>query len=225
MATIAEFAIPADDFPLGHIFETLPDVTIEIERVVPTNKAILPYFWARNVSVDRVRETFETQGALQSFTIVDDLGDQGLVRADWDHDVEGFSPGLLRQNSHCFPQMGHRKSGFSNSAPRIPIRLQPFNGTALTTESTLNLDVSTVSVKGMELVSTASLLISGKRYCSPIIADILISHERLALTNWLKSWELLASRSPPDCAQPEDGQYLPIMASTTCRGNSTKSRS
>lgn len=95
MATNAEFVVPAEDFPLGHLFETLPDVTIEIERVVPTNRALLPYFWVRNVPVDRVRETLEAQGALQSFAVVDDLGEQGLFRADWDSDVEGVLTGIV----------------------------------------------------------------------------------------------------------------------------------
>lgn len=95
MATIAEFAIPADDFPLGHIFETLPNVTIEIERIVPTNHAILPYFWVRNVPVEHVQETLEAQGALESFTIVDDLGTQGLFRAEWNPDVEGVLTGIV----------------------------------------------------------------------------------------------------------------------------------
>lgn len=95
MATIAEFTIPADDFPLGHIFETLPDVTIEIERVIPTNRAILPYFWVRNVPVGRIRETLKAQGALESFTIVDELDSQGLVRADWNGEVKGVFTGIV----------------------------------------------------------------------------------------------------------------------------------
>lgn len=95
MATIAEFTIPAADFPLGNIFETLPDVTIEIERVVPTGRAILPYFWVRNVPVERVQQTLELQGALESFTVVDTLDSQGLIRADWNADVEGVLTGII----------------------------------------------------------------------------------------------------------------------------------
>lgn len=89
MTTIAEFTVPTRDFPLGHLFETLPDVTIEIECVVPTSGAVLPYFWVRNVAVERVRGALEAEGALESFTVVDDLGSQGLIRADWSADVEG----------------------------------------------------------------------------------------------------------------------------------------
>jgi predicted DNA binding protein len=95
MATVAEFTIPAEEFPLGHAFEELPDVTIELERVVPTNKDVLPYFWVRNVPVEEVRVTLEAQGALESFTVVDDLGTQGLIRADWCEDSEGVLTGFL----------------------------------------------------------------------------------------------------------------------------------
>lgn len=95
MATIAEFSIPADDFPLGHLFDALPEVIIEIERVVPTNNVILPYFWVRGVPMKRVEETLEAQGALDSVTTVDDLGDQGLFRANWDPEVEGILTGIV----------------------------------------------------------------------------------------------------------------------------------
>lgn len=95
MATIAEFTIPADDFPLGHIFESFPNVTIEIEQVIPTNNAILPYFWVRNEPVEHVQEKFEAQGAFKSYSLIDDLGDQGLFRAEWDSDVEGVLTGLI----------------------------------------------------------------------------------------------------------------------------------
>ncbi|WP_158058603.1 helix-turn-helix domain-containing protein [Halorussus halophilus] len=95
MAIIAEFSIPSEDFPLGGIFDAIPDVTIEIERVVPTKKAILPYFWVRNVPVERVQKTLEDQGALDSFTVIDDLGEQGLFRADWDINTEGVLTGII----------------------------------------------------------------------------------------------------------------------------------
>lgn len=95
MATIAEFTIPADDFPLGHIFEPFPNVTVEIEQVIPTNSALLPYFWVRGEPVEHVQEQFEAQGPLESYSLIDDLGDQGLFRAEWNSDVEGVLTGLI----------------------------------------------------------------------------------------------------------------------------------
>lgn len=95
MSTIATFTVPADAFPLGHIFESFPGITIEIEQVIPTNHAILPYFWVREEPVENVQKALEAQGALKSYTLVDDLGDQGLFRAEWDADVEGILTGII----------------------------------------------------------------------------------------------------------------------------------
>ncbi|UPV99833.1 helix-turn-helix domain-containing protein [Halorussus gelatinilyticus] len=95
MSTIAAFTVPADDFPLGHIFDSFPEITIEIEQVVPVTDAILPYFWVREEPVEHVQTALEAQGALKSYTLVDDLGDQGLFRAEWDPAVEGILTGII----------------------------------------------------------------------------------------------------------------------------------
>jgi len=36
MATVMELASPADEFPLGTVFGNLPEVTVELERIIPT---------------------------------------------------------------------------------------------------------------------------------------------------------------------------------------------
>lgn len=95
MATTAEFVIPAETFPLGHLFETLPDVTIEIEQVVPTNREILPYFWVRRVPVAAVRERLIARGELESVSVVDESDGQALVRADWNPDAVGVLTGIV----------------------------------------------------------------------------------------------------------------------------------
>lgn len=98
MATIAEFTIPADDFPLGRIFERLPDATVELERVVPTDTDILPYFWVRDGDSDHVRATLADEPAFTSVSIIDDLGDEGLFRAKWDPAVEGVLTAILQSD-------------------------------------------------------------------------------------------------------------------------------
>ena len=96
MATIAEFTIPTDDFPLGRIFESLPNATVELERVVPTDNAILPYFWARNTDADHIRDALEDEPAFESVTLIDDLDDSGLFRAQWNQGVESVLTGVLQ---------------------------------------------------------------------------------------------------------------------------------
>ncbi len=47
MATVMEFTSPVGEFPLGSVFENLPGVTVELERLIPHETLIIPYFWVR----------------------------------------------------------------------------------------------------------------------------------------------------------------------------------
>lgn len=95
MATIAEFTIPADDFPLGRIFEELPDAMVELERVVPTDQGVLPYFWVHDADPEKIEDALSSEQAFLSVTLVDDLDNRGLFKARWDSDVKGVLTAIL----------------------------------------------------------------------------------------------------------------------------------
>lgn len=199
MSTVAEFSIPADDFPLGHIFETLSGVTIEIERVVPTNEAILPYFWVRNVPVNRVQTTLEAQGALESFTIVDDLGEQGFVRARWNPDVEGVFTGIVETDLTVLSATGTPEEWRFEFRAELPDQIGAFQQYC----ADHGIDVELIRLHGAagmtQRVSTASHPNSEKRYCSLSTVAISSSLESQRLTSWQRNSELLASRSATAC--------------------------
>ena len=58
MATEATFTVPSDQFPLGTVFDELPDVTVELERIVPARDVVIPYFWVRGTTVADVESAF-----------------------------------------------------------------------------------------------------------------------------------------------------------------------
>lgn len=92
MATVAEFAIPASDFPLGRVFEEFPGVTVELERVVPTSDVIVPYFWVHggdDVPAEEIDAAFEDQLHVLGVESVDELDGSFLKRVTWTPDYEG----------------------------------------------------------------------------------------------------------------------------------------
>ena len=95
MATVAEFTVPAEGFPLGSIFERLPDATIELERIIPTVRATFPYFRVWNAETDRILEALADHPALESVTLVDEIDGSGLFRTAWNEDVDGLIPTIL----------------------------------------------------------------------------------------------------------------------------------
>lgn len=54
MGVVAELIVPADSFPLGVVFASLPDVEVELDRVVPLGDGVVPYFWVRGASVEEL---------------------------------------------------------------------------------------------------------------------------------------------------------------------------
>lgn len=87
MTSIAEFTLPPTDFPLGRVFEGCPEVTLELDRVVPSNDTVLPYFWVHvqdaDCTLDGIQKIFGSLPELRSAVLMEDLGDKGLFRAEW----------------------------------------------------------------------------------------------------------------------------------------------
>ena len=92
MASIAEFTIPADAFPLGSIAENHPGVTVELERVIPTNRAIIPYFWIRGLEAaeeEELETAFRDHSDVLHVELVDDIDGEYLLRVEWRPDYQG----------------------------------------------------------------------------------------------------------------------------------------
>jgi len=89
MATEATFTIPAGEFPLGSIFDELPAVTVELERVIPAHDRVIPYLWVRGRSTDAVEGAFDDHPAIEQMELVDSVAEEHLFRADWNLTHDG----------------------------------------------------------------------------------------------------------------------------------------
>jgi predicted DNA binding protein len=95
MATVVEFTTPATEFPLGAVFETLPDATVELERLVPHGGRVVPYFWVRGGDAEDIEAAFESHPGLTAVRLVDSVDDDDyLLRAEWDRGHVGVLSGL-----------------------------------------------------------------------------------------------------------------------------------
>ncbi|NHN42552.1 DNA-binding protein [Halorubellus sp. JP-L1] len=92
MTRIAEFALPTSEFPLGVAFEVRPDATLELDRVVPNEDTVMPYFWVYDPEsdLDAFARAFADLPELRSVTLMEDLGDRGLFRAEWNPEYLGI---------------------------------------------------------------------------------------------------------------------------------------
>lgn len=92
MTSIADFLLPAADFPLGRLFETRPEARLELDRVVPNADTVMPFFWVHDGEGEMraVSEVFDDLAELRSVALMEDLGDKGLFSAEWDPEYMGI---------------------------------------------------------------------------------------------------------------------------------------
>jgi|AntDeeMinimDraft_4_1070355.scaffolds.fasta_scaffold01356_2 predicted DNA binding protein len=93
MAVIAEFSVDHVDFALESVFAAHADATVELDRVVPTDEAFLPYFWVWDADVDDVVDVADVvreADPLSEMELVDEVDGGGLFRAWWTRDVGGL---------------------------------------------------------------------------------------------------------------------------------------
>ena len=86
MATEATFAVPSDQFPLGTIFNQLPGVEVELERIIPERDVLIPFFWVRGTKVDDIENAFGAHAGVREIRLVDSVEDEYLLRVEWELD-------------------------------------------------------------------------------------------------------------------------------------------
>lgn len=94
MATVATFTVGSDEFPLGTVFETLPGVTVKLERFVPGPDVVIPYFWVRGVATDDMETAFSDHPGVKTIRLVDSIEDEYLLRVEWDSSYTGILSSL-----------------------------------------------------------------------------------------------------------------------------------
>lgn len=88
MATEATFTVPSDQFPLGTVFNDFPDVTVELERLIPARDVVIPYFWVRGTEVEDIEGAFDEHPGVRDIRLVDSVEDEYLLRVEWSVDYD-----------------------------------------------------------------------------------------------------------------------------------------
>lgn len=112
MATVMEFTTPAEEFPLGSVFETLPEVTVELERLIPHEQLLIPYFWVRGAEAEDIEAAFEAHAGVVDINLIDTVEDQYLMRAEWETGYFGILSALAAAEIVVLNGVG-RKGGWT----------------------------------------------------------------------------------------------------------------
>jgi len=98
MATVMEFTSPAAEFPLGAVFESLPGVTVELERLIPHDTVIIPYFWVRGAEIEDIEQSFGSPAGVTDIRLIDSVENEYLMRANWEQEYVGILSAISETN-------------------------------------------------------------------------------------------------------------------------------
>ncbi|MEM4781601.1 MAG: helix-turn-helix domain-containing protein [Halalkalicoccus sp.] len=95
MSVIANITIQTADFPLGRAFRSQPDLTVHLERAIPLGERIIPYIRVSNESLEEIKAGLSEVVEAESITVVDEIGDEALVRMEWPESTNGILGGVI----------------------------------------------------------------------------------------------------------------------------------
>jgi predicted DNA binding protein len=90
VSVVAEFTASIDDFPLGPALGATDAQRVELERVVPTNGGVLPFFWVWTDEPDAYVSAAAEHPAVESVTVLSRIEGGALCRARWIDDGTGL---------------------------------------------------------------------------------------------------------------------------------------
>lgn len=123
MSVVAEFTIEAEEFLLGQLVASHPSLSIELERVVPATKRVMPYVWGHGDDLDDFEEQLAADQNVKSVDVLDHLGQSALYRIEWDEPAEELISGIAETDATILEAHGEDKWEFS-------IRFDDYSGLA-----------------------------------------------------------------------------------------------
>lgn len=99
MAIIAEIAIEADEFLLGQIIAEYPGLSVEIERVVPAAKRVMPYIWGYGPDLRSFEAAMNESPNVKSIAALDEYDDRALYRIEWEDPAEQLITGIAQTDA------------------------------------------------------------------------------------------------------------------------------
>lgn len=108
MSVIVEFTLSTEEFVFGSALETVEEMAIELEAIVPTGNRVVPYFWATGTDFDGFERHVLSDPDIESITMLDRIDETTLYRAEWAHDVDGLLDGLAETEAVVLEAMTMR---------------------------------------------------------------------------------------------------------------------
>jgi predicted DNA binding protein len=106
MSVITEISVPAEDFALGRALDGVESTQFELERMVPTTDAVVPFFWAHDTNPDTLETSLEADEDVVTVRMLDKLDNRALFRVEWAADIDGLVQSIIEHEAAILEALG-----------------------------------------------------------------------------------------------------------------------
>lgn len=83
MSVILEFTIAPEAFALGRGLGTQSDVRIDLERIIPLDGSLIPFFWVEGGDPEVLKASVKESPYIENLTALDTVDGRTLYRVEW----------------------------------------------------------------------------------------------------------------------------------------------
>jgi predicted DNA binding protein len=105
MSVIAEIQL-AGDFALSELLRELPDVRLQLERVVPAGNRTIPLIWIPAADPEPAEQQLRDHRLIKSITRLDTFEDRALYRIDWAEEPDSVFTEIRTQRAVLLDAVG-----------------------------------------------------------------------------------------------------------------------
>lgn len=106
MSVILEFTVDGDQFSLGRVLSGPPDMQLELERIIPTGPAVLPFVWATGKAFDAFEEKVRDSPLVRGLIELDRVDDSALYRIEWEDPGDDLIAGIAAADATVLEARG-----------------------------------------------------------------------------------------------------------------------
>lgn len=110
MPSIAEFAIPAEEFALRETLERLPDIEIEVDRVVAHETThVLPFVWVSGTGIEELPAIFDDDPSVAESERLAEYEDEQFYRMAWATDAQIIGHMIVEHDATIQRAIAHNR--------------------------------------------------------------------------------------------------------------------
>lgn len=107
MSRIGEFTVPTDAFLLADTLESVPEMVVELQKVVAHSRGkLVPYFWVHHGNKAEFDTAIRRDSTLEGVVLLDEFERGTSYRGTWAENAEGIAYGYIEAGATILEATG-----------------------------------------------------------------------------------------------------------------------